>query len=262
MTPRRFEDGLEDDSGVEDGQPLSVDGVRVTTSTNAGSYYCAHAFFMLARWAERTPEARGVGFLHVPADPETTGDGRPQARRHDATHAVVAAALRGLLDHEGADELRVLLTGYGPFQGVVDNPTGAFVGAAPELQRALLRATGQAPSALPPLRDAGHTLPLWRSGRLVLAALVLEVSDRSLDADAPGSLPWALASFAPHYALSMGVHRKSDAFRVELLPTNAGLTHDERSARHAPGVPATTLLRQDHTLARAIERGARSLKLT
>ena len=278
MTTRAFEDGLEAaraaGADTDGDRRLDVPGVEVLTSRNAGTYYCAHAFYVLARWSEhhaqhaRGSAGPGVGFLHVPADDATTGDAPTTVARHEQTGVVIASALRGLLDaHDGRGELHVLLTGYGAFQGVVDNPTGAFVLDANALPDAMARAAGEVARELEPLVEGaegastarGVRVRRVRAGRLLVSALVLEVTDRALDADAPGSLPWALERFVPHVAISMGVHRSSAAYRVELLPTNGGLVWHERAARHVAGSPITEALRERPLLADAIERGARAL---
>lgn len=264
MSTRAFEDGLEGEGELAEERDLAVPGVSVCTSRNAGNYYCAHAFYVLARWSEQAAKVRGrapgVGFLHVPADDATTGDAPATRVRHDKTGAVLAAALRGVLETRAdRSDMRVLLTGYGPFQGVVDNPTGAFVSDVEALKRVLSAATGETAHELPALDARGVPVLRLRAGPLDVHALVLEVSDVALDASCDGSLPWALETLQPDLALSLGVHRASTHYRVELLPTNGGLIVDERGARHAPGNAVTERLREQPLLARAIEAGARAL---
>jgi pyrrolidone-carboxylate peptidase len=264
VSTRAFEDGLEGEGELAEERDLAVPGVSVCTSRNAGNYYCAHAFYVLARWSEEAAKVRGrapgVGFLHVPADDATTGDAPATGARHEKTGAVLAAALRGVLEARAErGDVRVLLTGYGPFQGVVDNPTGAFVSDVEALKRVLTAASGVPATELPSIDARGTKLRRVRAGPLDVHALVLEVSDAALDAACDGSLPWALDALQPDLALSLGVHRASTHYRVELLPTNGGLAVDERGARHAAGNPVTVRLREQPLLARAIEAGARAL---
>lgn len=255
MSRPGFTDGLEGGAGLDDGDEIDLPGVSIRTSRNAGNYYCAHAFYVLARWCEREPGALGAGFLHVPPDAETSGEGSAGPDRHERLGTVVAAALRGLLEEHSGPRLRVLLTGYGAFQGVLDNPTGAFVAAKEAVARTLERAAGARAES----ETDGSGIVVWRAGRLELGTLLLDVSDAALDPTRPGSLPWALVTFAPHVALSMGVHRTSDVFRVELLPTSAGLVWDGERGRHVADAGPTDVRREEPLLARAIERGARSL---
>jgi hypothetical protein len=155
----------------------------------------------------------------------------------------------------------VLITGYGPFQGVVDNPTGSFVADDHVVEETLRTATRAEASAVAPIAERGATMRVVRAGRLVVARLVLEVDDAALHHELPGSLPWALRTFAPHAALSMGVHRAGEHFRVEVLPTSAGLAIHETTPRHNAGVAERVVLAENAALARAIESGARALKL-
>ena len=78
---------------------------------------------------------RLVGFLHVPRDAATdvAAPVTDQATRHAGTREVIGAALRGYVDEAhraGTEPTRILLTGYGTWGGVLNNPTGDF-GADP-----------------------------------------------------------------------------------------------------------------------------------
>ena len=259
---KRFEDGLSDE-GREDGEVVAiVAGVPVRTSVNAGSYYCAHAWWTISGWA-RDAEASAasdlegdplVGFLHVPADAETTGDPAPRAYdRHAALREVVAAALRGWLDHlpNGG---RILLTGFSAFAGVVNNPTGAFAGDLAEVARAVALATDAAASI-------DERAGVVRARGVEVTSAVLPVDDRALERGREGSLPELLERVRPHAVLAMGVHRVTDHFRVEVVPTSAGLAIDEGAARHT-FEPRPVVRRGDvHALARAIARGASARRL-
>lgn len=254
---KRFEDGLSDEAR-EDGDVLAVvEGVPVCTSDNAGSYYCAHAWWTLSCWAS-TAEASAardldgeplIGFLHVPADRETTGDAPPTGRdRHAVLRQVVARALAGWLDHL-PDDGRVLLTGFSTFAGVVDNPTGAFTGDLDEVARAVALATGA---------DArvDHAERAVRGRGLAVVCAVLPVDDTTLERDRAGSLPELLRRVQPHAVLSMGVHRVTDHFRVEVTPTSAGLVLDDGDERHSFAPVPVQRRGAVRSLARAIARGA------
>lgn len=253
---KRFEDGVSDEARDDGDVVAVVDGVPVRTSDNAGSYYCAHAWWTLSCWASegdasaaRDPEGEPlIGFLHVPADPETTGDAQETVRdRHAVLRQVVASALAGWLEHLPKDG-RVLLTGFSTFAGVVDNPTGAFAGDLDEVARAVALATG-ADARI----DAAASVVRGR-GLEVLCA-VLPVDDRTLERARAGSLPELLRRVQPHAVLSMGVHRVTDHFRVEVAPTSAGLALDDGEGRHT-WEPRPFLRRDEvRSLARAITRG-------
>lgn len=255
---KRFEDGLSDEGRAEGEVIAEIAGVPVRTSDNAGSYYCAHAWWTVSGWAGSAGATASVdhegeplvGFLHVPADPETTGDPGPERDRHAALRAVVAAALRGWLDHL-PDDARVLLTGFSAFAGVVDNPTGAFTGDLGEVARAVALATGS--EALVDVATGAV-----RGRGLEVVSVVLPVDDGALARARAGSLPDLLARVRPHAVLSLGVHRVTDHFRVEVAPTSAGLVLGEGDERHSYE-PRPVLRRGDvRSLARAIARGSSS----
>lgn len=252
---KRFEDGLSGEDFIEGEVLAVVEGVPVRTSGNAGSYYCAHAWWTLSRWAStdttsvaRDPEGDPlIGFLHVPADAETTGDAAGDRDRHAVLRAVVARALAGWLEHLPGQG-RVLLTGFSTFAGVVNNPTGAFAGDLDEVARAVAQATGTEAHAD---RAAG----LVRGRNLEVAAAVLPVNDGALEHDREGSLPELLLRLRPHAVLAMGVHRGTDHFRVEVVPTSAGLMVEGATARHSTDAGVVERRRDVHALARAIARG-------
>ncbi|OGQ11514.1 MAG: hypothetical protein A2138_25745 [Deltaproteobacteria bacterium RBG_16_71_12] len=57
---KRFEDGLSDEAR-EDGEVIAeIAGVPVRTSDNAGSYYCAHAWWTVAGWARGADASAAV----------------------------------------------------------------------------------------------------------------------------------------------------------------------------------------------------------
>lgn len=88
----------------------------VALGVDPGTYFCgglAHA--LAGRSGART------GFVHVPPDERV-----PRPALLDLIGAVVAALLAALAAER--PWRRALLTGFGPFPGVADNPTAAFVG--------------------------------------------------------------------------------------------------------------------------------------
>lgn len=257
---KRFEDGLPDEAreSREEGEVVAVvAGVPVLTSANAGSYYCAHAWWTLSRWAAeanasavKDPHGEPlIGFLHVPADAETTGDAPEASRdRHAVLREVVASALAGWLDHLPGGA-RLLLTGFSAFAGVVDNPTGAFANDLDEVARAVALATGAEARVDVSARAV-------RGRGLEVVSVVLPVDDRALERGRTGSLPELLSRVRPHAVLSMGVHRVTDHFRVEVVPTSAGLIVDGGEERHSYEARPAERRDEVRSLARAIARGS------
>jgi pyrrolidone-carboxylate peptidase len=204
-------------------------GVVVEVSDDAGGFYCEHCFYA-ARLA--APDAV-VGFLHVP--PLGSVVARDQAGRHHATREVLAVALRGLLpSSSSSSSLRLLLTGYRPWDRVTRNPSGDFVGHAGNVDAAIALAGGVVVGV-----QRGVRVGVIDGVRVEVARQVLPVDDRAIDGG-PASVQAAIARHRPEVVISLGVHRQADRYRVERLAS------DRR-------------LRRDGGLARAIVSGSRSL---
>jgi pyrrolidone-carboxylate peptidase len=259
MTTTRSDEGtLIDDSGAMEEELLFAgDGIEVRESTWAGAYYCAHVLWLQHGYARAaaTSIARDrqgdalVGFIHVPADAETAGASgeRSRAERHVRTARVLACALRGVVDElhaVGRDPARVLLTGFGPFAAVASNPTGDFIEHDESVTHAIELALGD------------------KRDRLVLERARLDVDDSALDASHPSSLPSLIARAKPDAVISLGVHRASSIYRVEIDATNAGLRLvDGEPPHHERGLAPRDRPSRNRALARAIVNGAKVLGL-
>jgi hypothetical protein len=259
----------EDVDGVDAGDTIvDVDGVPVRESSWAGEYYCAHVLWTSTEHAlrESTSIARDsngdplVGFIHVPADAEALGEAGADRRgrdRHDKTSRVLAWALRGVLDELAlAEPRRILVTGFGPFGAVLSNPTGDLVGDATLMREAWERVVG-AHGDVEEIEAGGRKLHIHHdaSGTVQLGRLVLDVDDTSIHPAKPGSLPWAIERFAPHAVVALGVHRVSNAYRVETEATTAGLRVDGEAPMHERGRAPDRRAAINRSLARAIARG-------
>lgn len=249
---------------------------HVTHSGDAGGFYCEHAFFTAQTVAataavrQNRHGERLVGFLHVPGaqDRWMTALHPPDpAKRHGRTRLVVGRALAGfttdvLAGGIGPEEpIRLLLTGFGPWGAVLDNPTGDFVANPENLQAAL--ALGFADRlASRPLVTVAEAEP-WRLEVAVHASLPdgprqvivcgwqLPTSDEALDQEAPRSLPVAIrGSFQPHAVVSLGVARRRRRFYVEHTADDENLV----DGCHRPN-PAGTAHAVNFALARAIHQG-------
>lgn len=162
----------------------------VRLGVDPGTFFCGHHLANLCDLADAASPRPLVGFVHVPPDratgPHAAGDPRlhPRPASLDQLARVVATALRHLPAPAG--DWHILLTGFGPFEGVADNPTAAFVGDPRALARALALAfPGAAIVASRPSSDlpgAHHTFALPDDRRLHLLAAVLPLA--ATDADA------------------------------------------------------------------------------
>ncbi len=170
------------DRYVDDRDPLRartiVDGrtAQVQLGVDPGTFFCGAQLAELLRLRRaRTPPQIRVGFVHVPPDRETGPQAQAKAELHPRTTnlemiaQVLAIALRGLTPTTAG---ALLLTGFGPFQGVADNPTHAFVRDAANLDRAIsLAHPGAAPGTTTTLDTALRTPALLREYSLPRAGL-------------------------------------------------------------------------------------------
>ncbi len=265
-----------------DGLPallLSTDRVQVKHGTDPGDYYCEHLFFVGQREALRSDSsivknAAGeplVGFLHVPKDNFGGRVGEyTQAERHAGTREVVGVALRGFVDEVGGKQVdgpvKILVTGYGAFNGTVNNPTGEFAAQVENIDAAmqhgfgdrLLTPQGERVQAVEP--DGQLLRYRIRQGEGEREVLVrcqqLPVDDRAIDGESPESAQRIFAEFKPHAALAMGVAGGSH-YRAEFHADSGGLEL-EGSPRHEGGAVAELSLADNYALARAILAGQRA----
>jgi pyrrolidone-carboxylate peptidase len=129
-----------------------------------------------------------------------------------------------------------MLTGFGPFDTVTDNPSGDFVAHRANIDAAMEQAFGSRLVGRPP-PGADMNQPLVYRVRqddgstreVHIRALQLPVSDAALDPAQRGSIPAEMASFRPHAVISMGVRPGSSHYDVE------GRADDARLARGTDG---------------------------
>ncbi len=248
----------------------------VTHSGDAGGFYCEHAFFTAQTLGPGNGVRRNrhgenlVGFLHVPGAHDRwmmAASAADPDRRHARTRLVVGRALAGFAaDAHGADPdgdgpLRLLLTGYGPWGAVTDNPTGDFVGSPAQVALALAHGFGSRllepavvdeglPGATAPVLRLPVLVAPERARPLLVCGWVLPTSDEALDPAHPQSLPAALVTFRPHAVLSLGVARKRRRYYVEHTAGDENLVDGRHQA-----APARKTLPANFALARAIDGG-------
>ncbi len=241
-------------------------------SDDAGQYYCAHALFVghLAVERGRAPLARDdegdplIGFLHVPPDARTlqgAAEDVVSEDRHRETRQVVAAALAGfaheLVRSVPDGPLHIVVTGFGSFRDVVDNPTGAFVRSPADVRHALDLAFGDKLSSCAAGGDGSvrATMLIGSARRELMVHLVsLPVDDRCLALLGDHSLLASLERERAHAWLGLGVCRSS-YYRVETLPHDGGLQLDDEGGRHVKDLAPRRFPRGSRALVRALERG-------
>lgn len=253
----------------------------VRHGSDPGDYFCEHVFYAAQYAAILDPGQsvaanvqgeRLVGFLHIPGDDATAKPPREldQTSRHAATRQVVGAALRGYVDaalpQAGTGPVRLLVTGFGPFEEIRNNPTGDFVRHTSNLNAAMQSAFGDRlltpqgeilPGATPDqttirfrLRDAGSP-----HGREVLIqARYLQAADSSFQHIGNASVQSAVREFQPHAMLSLGVNPDAapGEYLAENHADNAGMTE----GHHSDSQQASVSLPANYSLARAIVAGS------
>lgn len=261
-----------------------VRGAEVVVGSDPGDYYCEHLFFVVQRMADVEDSAivtnrHGedlVGFLHVPSDDFTyrrTGDGRDapydEATRHAETRDLVGRAILGFYREAAsrvpaASPIRVLLTGYGPFQTTTDNPTGDFVRHAENIDAALASAFGPALltehgrviGAQPEGAASYQELEYWirtpsgEERRLIVRAQHVPVEDGIFDWAQETSIQGTMRSFRPHAVLSLGVTSR-ERYYAEYHADDAGLV-DEPKPHHVSGARERESLPPNFALVRAL----------
>lgn len=167
------------DAGAEADVQLGVD---------PGSFYCADQLANLIALAG-DPRLAGVltGFIHVPPDRCTgasaaaAGHLLPRADNLQQCARVIATAVREL--SSGTGDAMLVLTGFGPFAGVADNPTAAFVDGADCLDVTVRLASA---GLVPGERESLGAVTLHRYAgdgrRLTLATAVLPLAATAAEA--------------------------------------------------------------------------------
>ncbi len=236
------------DTDTTDGLPAvlwtSPDGaLRVVHGDDPGGFFCEHCLYAIRRTAAETDSIVVVdgeplvGFLHVPKDRFTDSDApveQPLAR-HRATIDVVATALRGwAVQARVGGTLRVLLTGYGEWGTVKNNPTGDAV-SQPDVVAAIAARVGV---------------------ELDIHTARLAVDNTAIDGGS-ASVQAAIARVRPHVVLSMGVHGATDRYLAEHVASDRNLVVDGGVLQHVADRPAAHRLPSSRVLARGLVLGVR-----
>ncbi|MEZ4449095.1 MAG: hypothetical protein R3B09_06415 [Nannocystaceae bacterium] len=167
------------------------EAAEVRLGVDPGAFFCAHHFATLIDLVGAPPlEGRArVGFVHVPPDraagPAAAAAPRlhPRAVNLEQIARVIAVACRGLA--AGPGDRSLLITGFGAFQGIADNPTAAYVGEPRALARTVALASPGAASIDSSALDEGARVRAFRLAdgrRLHLATATLALGRSDADA--------------------------------------------------------------------------------
>ena len=258
------------------------DGAAVTHGSDPGDFYCEHAFYTTTTVARAggtsiLTDKQGevlTAFLHNPSDDFTYDASKTpvQAERHKDRREIIGAAIRGYYETAkpqiGDGPFRMLITGYGEWGGVVNNPTGDFVAHRENIDAAVQKAFGD--SLVDPfgkvLIDKDGVIELrYRirdeaSGnqRIVrITAAQLAVADEAIDGG-PKSLQHLIDKQRPHAVLSMGVAGGSSTFLAEFHADNGGLGVKNGKPAHDDSKQPDTNTPDNYSLARALEAAERA----
>lgn len=281
--------------------PVDIGDAHVEASTEAGDFYCEHTLFSAlgeVRPGGSITQGEGgalAGFLHLPGDQATYDEAlQPaQADRHARTRLVVAAAMRGYFDQislqggvSDGEPFRILISGFGTFGNIHNNPTGDYVTHVENLTAAMSAAFGDALVPGEPtqvnaqqtdafLAQAQHNrgphvneyyTATWRYQVLepatcalrdvYVTALRMPVTDQAIDPSQPGSIQSAIREFGPQAVLAMGVNpNEAHDHHVETRADDGGLLREGGHQSHAQQ-QEPTMERGSLALANAIHAGA------
>ena len=267
-------------AGLPEVLATTVGGVTVNHGTDPGDFYCEHMFFSAQTESLRPGTSivgnaegeRLVGFLHVPRDNWSEGAGGPytQEQRHAGTREVIGDALRGYFDaaaaQVGAGPVRILLTGYGPFDSMTDNPTGDFVTHPENLDAAMRQAFGDNLVTPQGKRTAGegddatyeYQVRDPVSGRersVVIEAVRMPVTDEAIDGTSSRSVQQTIERFKPNAVISMGVNPGGSTYLAEHHADDGGIRNDNGRQVHDESEGARLNLGDNYSLPRAIFGG-------
>jgi len=221
-------------------------GTPVTAGREAGDFYCEHAFFISNEFANQPGSSvsrDGNGqplatFIHHPGllDQPNSPDRQAGARE------VVGATLRGYVDSArgqvpGNEPIKVLLSGYGEFAGVKNNPTQDFVTHPENLDAAmsqgfpgnLVRNADGTPqrqrlddvNGQPVFRYAIRNEDGTNRNVDVMSAL-LPVNDNAINGGAQ-SLQRLEQDFQPNAIINMGVNPGGRTWQMETRADDGGM---------------------------------------
>jgi hypothetical protein len=260
-------------------------GIRVTHGTDPGDFYCEHAFFTSTTeaFAKDTSIVRNqfgevlTGFLHVPSDEFTYDASKTpvQSERHRERRDVVGAAIRGYWEQAraqiGDGPFRMLLTGYGTWDGVVNNPSGDFTKHKENIDAAMLRAFGdslvstsgkilrESESGDSVVRRISYNIRNPITGapnKVIIEAVRLPVTDDAINGS-PHSLQARIGDFRPHAVMSMGVSGSGD-YKAEFHADDGGLALKDGTQAHDGARTFTRAHPDNRSLARAIHLGSKA----
>jgi pyrrolidone-carboxylate peptidase len=260
-------------------------GARVTHGTDPGDFYCEHAFYTSTA-AALQPDSSILknavgevltGFLHVPSDSWTYDGSRTpdQSERHEERRAIVGSAIRGYFEQARSQldgTFKLLLTGYGAWGGVVNNPSGDFTAHKENIDAAMRHAFGDqllSPSGTV-LRDDDHGESVVRRlsynirdpltgapTKIIIEATRLPVTDEAINGG-PRSLQTRIADFRPHAVLSMGVAGGGD-YKAEFHADDGGLVIRDGVQAHDDSQSPRHTHPDNRSLARALHLGRNAI---
>ncbi|HEY8209541.1 MAG TPA: hypothetical protein VIG99_18770 [Myxococcaceae bacterium] len=224
----------------------TANGQNVVAGREAGDFYCEHALFSSNEFANQpgssvARDGRGdalVTFIHHPGNLDQPNSPNRQAGAQE----VVGSTLRGYVDAArgqvpGNEPIKVLVTGYGVFQGVKNNPTQDFVTHPQNLDAAMTRGFGSqlvknadgAPNRQQ--LDSVNGQPVYRyqlqnqdgtTRNVDVALALLPVNDNAINGG-PQSLQRLEQDFRPNAVINQGVNPSGTAWQMETRADDGGM---------------------------------------
>lgn len=232
-----------------DGQAIGTTGNGqqvVAGSRDMGNFYCEHALFSSNEFANQPNssikrDGNGdamVTFIHHPGlqDQENSPD------RQKGAQEVIGATMRGYVDAAkgqvpGNEPIKVLVTGYGAFQGVNNNPTQDYVTHPQNLDASMSQGFGQQlvrNQDGTPKRESLPQVdgqPVYRyqlqnqdgtTRNVDVALALLPVSDEAINGG-PQSVQRLEQDFRPNAVINNGVNPNGSAWQMETHSDDGGM---------------------------------------
>jgi len=218
----------------------------VAGSPDMGNFYCEHALFSSNEFAHQPDtsikrDAKGdpmVTFIHHPGelDQENSPD------RQKGAQEVIGATMRGYVDAArgqvpGNEPIKALVTGYGAFAGVNNNPTQDFVTHPANMDAAMSQGFGQQlvrnqdGSVKREQLPSVDGQPVYRyqlqnqdgtTRNVDVALALLPVSDAAINGG-PQSLQRLEQDFRPNAVINNGVNPNGTAWQMETHADDGGM---------------------------------------
>ena len=217
----------------------------MNVSHDAGGYYCEHVYFLASKEVEKS--GGKAHFLHLRKDEISTLKSASSNEVNDPSRYVdIVAALEKILRHfRDQKKTRFLITGFGPFRDIINNPSGQFLQQKALVQNLMHKVFS--------IETQMHELGFYaEQNNIALFGELLAVSDDALSQNDPRSIQALITKHRPEIVISMGVG--GEEMRAETVASDRNLLKKGARYQHVDdGSPEKTRFTRDYTLASILD---------